>query len=191
MCQSSRHSQAKGFTLVELIIVIVLLAIIAITAMPKFVDLSKDAKVASLHSIKGAVDSLVKLVEAKARLEGVANGAISIPGSVNMQVRDFSPIAHWNNNFRYILDLPGAPFPFTDVRIRCEQQVCGVGFQSNWPAEDSLMNTQVANLNNDKRAVFIWQQGYRLADGCYVYFIEKSLGSANDQVLTGTVDKGC
>lgn len=49
--------QQSGFTLIELIMVIVILGILAATAMPKFVDLSGQALVASKKGMSGAVKS--------------------------------------------------------------------------------------------------------------------------------------
>ncbi|SEK95884.1 MSHA pilin protein MshA [Colwellia chukchiensis] len=56
----------KGFTLIELVVVIVILGILAATAAPKFIDLTGDAKASVVQGVQGSVNSAINLVHAKA-----------------------------------------------------------------------------------------------------------------------------
>ena len=57
--------QAAGFTLIELVTVIVILGILSAYALPQMVRLSSDAKIAQMRSFAGALASGIALTQAK------------------------------------------------------------------------------------------------------------------------------
>ena len=59
-----------GFTLIELIIVIVILGILAITAAPKFINLQGDARSSTITAMKGAVEAAGSMAHSKAIIAG-------------------------------------------------------------------------------------------------------------------------
>lgn len=69
----------KGFTLVELVVVIIILGILAVTAAPKFINMQSDAYASTLKGMQGAINGANTMVYAKAALQGVtASSAASV-----------------------------------------------------------------------------------------------------------------
>jgi MSHA pilin protein MshA len=79
-----RSVNQQGFTLIELVVVIVILGILAVTAAPKFIDISNEAKVATVEGAAGALRSARDLAYARNAVGGTASYPSS--GGINAEI---------------------------------------------------------------------------------------------------------
>jgi MSHA pilin protein MshA len=74
----------KGFTLIELVIVMVMLGTLAVTVAPRFLDISADANESVIQGVKGAINTSKTLINTQAILDGIQNDAKSETNTVRV-----------------------------------------------------------------------------------------------------------
>lgn len=70
-------NRQKGFTLIELVIVIVILGLLAATALPRFINVTQNARQANLSGLAGGLNSAASLARAQYIVSG-SNAATSV-----------------------------------------------------------------------------------------------------------------
>ena len=76
---SSRYTKQSAFTLIELVVVIAIVGILAAFIIPRFSDVSRSARIATLNNIEGAMRSTIGIIRSKAYAQGLSIVASNPP----------------------------------------------------------------------------------------------------------------
>ncbi|CAK2191876.1 MSHA pilin protein MshA [Vibrio crassostreae] len=76
-------SNSKGFTIIELVVVIVILGIVSVTAASKFLNLQTDARISTLNGLKGGMEGASAMFYGKTSalgLDKAASASVNVEG---------------------------------------------------------------------------------------------------------------
>lgn len=168
----SFSTKSQGFTLIELVIVIVLLGILAITAAPKFLDVKADAVGGTVHGMEGALKSGVSLIRSKALISQQLTGedTLTLKSGTTIAINFGYPEAKFKSAIRYVVELDNIENTASDTGL-CETDWCGRGAQTAINTDDNLV------LSSGAQAAKVWPRGYSWSQKCGVHYINNRDGS--------------
>ena len=79
----SRLNNERGFTLIELVMVIVILGILAAVAIPRFVDLQGSARTSTINAVGGALAGQITMLHAKKLINSITYDVATVMGSID------------------------------------------------------------------------------------------------------------
>ncbi len=167
----------KGFTLIELIMVIIILGVLSAFALPRFADFRNSAVIATLDGLEGAMKSGSAIIRAQALVEGKSSGTQTIDSEgATITIVEGYASGNFVLGFRYIVNLDNINFSNpTDV---CQTEWCGRGNQTSIPGGPST-----SGLGGK-----IWPKGYRWSDQCSIFYVNHEDGRPPE---IGQLTSGC
>lgn len=171
----------SGFTLIELVVVVVILGFLAVTAIPKFIDLTEQAKQANIEGMAGGFATGVSLVRAQWEAEGRPQNtddenSVNYDGSVLFLT---TPAAN-NNSLRPGYPMGTATGGLTNGNMndtRCTQ------VWENILAQPPTITNSITTLNaNEGTKYYVDTEANTGADdnNICVYFLKESLDKDNN-----------
>ncbi|MGS2721324.1 prepilin-type N-terminal cleavage/methylation domain-containing protein [Paraglaciecola aestuariivivens] len=180
---SKCYASQSGFTLIELIIVIVILGVLSVVAAPKFFDFSSDARKSSLRALTGAVKSANNLAVSYAKLKRLPielNQDLTFPNGNVVRFDYGYPEHDWLTAWQYLLE---GSYTLKSSGGECDAD-------TDWCVDSEFDISSDVTVAGSSVAVVFWLKGTNTSDDCYVYYAYSAASKSNVPSI-GEVSTGC
>ncbi|WP_299802759.1 type II secretion system protein [uncultured Shewanella sp.] len=161
----------EGFTLIELVVVIIVLGILAVIAVPKFIDFRSDADTSVLKGMQGSLKSTRDLVAAQIALRpeslNNAQSRFTLEDGQSIRVRAHYPDGRWNSTFAHLVDFDSVTFVTSNqcTDSNSDTAWCARNRGLGWFTQGGYTTSTVG------RGFVIFPRGNNLNnDRCYLYY---------------------
>jgi MSHA pilin protein MshA len=167
----------QGFTLIELVVVIIILGILAVTAAPKFINLQGDARASTVSGLEAAIKGADTLIHSKSLIAGnntIASTAtvpptVTVATGTTVLINYGHATAVWTDSLENALDIDAA----------------ASGTTTEWLYEESSSDS----------SIYFYPQGQTspldtdAAGTCYTQYVNALV--SYDSITVNTVTTGC
>ncbi|GHF82817.1 type II secretion system protein [Thalassotalea marina] len=179
----------SGFTLIELVIVVVILGFLAVTAIPKFLDLTDQAKEANIEGMAGGFATAVSLARAQWEAEGRPKNS----SGLNVVSYDGTELLlTTENNTATNLVRPG--YVVASTAVSGDGAGLGTGFDAGncvdiWNSilqQPPKTTSDISTLNTDKSMQYYVAKTGSNATSLCVYYLKETMPKDTNGNYTAT-----
>ncbi len=181
---------AKGFTLIELVIVIVILGILSVTAAPRFLNLQNDAKKSVMLAVRASLQFVVDSVYYKSVIQGTDSQRAVQTDIDGVQIQTYYgyPQEIWADKLEHLMvdDFNYLGNAYNDNSLfntRCVTPVCVI---------DQIKLADLFGNGMGGYALAFIPKGTSLRDNCaVVYYFTAYESQGYADVHVESIDSGC
>ncbi|ARD22885.1 MULTISPECIES: prepilin-type N-terminal cleavage/methylation domain-containing protein [Shewanella] len=194
---SNQTQHHAGFTLIELVVVIIILGIIAVIAAPRFLSVADEAHASGIQGVSGAFEGFDELVFAKSAILGIekndrnsSSSSTDSQGGFYLETGEFvqtifgHPWLYNQDALTYLLDASlqdeGQNQP--DKECVTNSDFCFMLF------EGSSGPTSIGVAYIPGNSVAVYYPSYSVSDQCFAYYV---FDRTDNNVIIGETITGC